>query len=201
MLESSKQQITILIDSIDALRDVEDLDWLPVTLLDNVKFVLTVSSTSTGHDLANVESRVLQRLRERIGDDSCFLYLTPFTQEQWEDVLCFGGGDIYAANGALQLPESWKKSDEKISIQAKVGLKFGGIHGVLKRSCVFIVLDSLVARLAWHYQPFKHLRFTHQRASVCDSRGKVYCPHREADHVVAARFAGRTARDGNHYTY
>uniref|UniRef100_A0A182UJA3 AAA domain-containing protein n=1 Tax=Anopheles melas TaxID=34690 RepID=A0A182UJA3_9DIPT len=119
LLESSKQQITILIDSIDALRDVDDLDWLPVTLQDNVKFVLTVCSAGTGHNLANAESRVLQRLRERIGDDSCFLYLTPFTQEQWEDVLCFGGGDIYAANGALQLPESWKKSDEKISIQAK----------------------------------------------------------------------------------
>ncbi|XP_049279219.1 uncharacterized protein LOC125761788 [Anopheles funestus] len=120
LLESSKQQITILIDSIDALRDVEELDWLPVTLLDNVKLVLTVSSAGTGQDLANAESVVLQRLRERIGDDSCFLYLTPFTQEQWEDVLCFGGGDIYAANGALQLPECWKKSGEKISIQAKI---------------------------------------------------------------------------------
>ncbi|XP_053675438.1 uncharacterized protein LOC128725698 [Anopheles nili] len=123
LLESSKQQITILIDSVDALRDVEDLEWLPVALLDNVKLVLTVSSGGTGQDLASQqgpESQVLQRLRERIGDDGCFLYLTPFTQEQWEDVLCFGGGDIYAANGALQLPECWKKTDEKISIQAKI---------------------------------------------------------------------------------
>uniref|UniRef100_A0A182X1F3 WD_REPEATS_REGION domain-containing protein n=1 Tax=Anopheles quadriannulatus TaxID=34691 RepID=A0A182X1F3_ANOQN len=150
LLESSKQQITILIDSIDALRDVEDFDWLPVTLLDNVKFVLTVSSASTGHDLANAESRVLQRLRERIGDDSCFLYLTPFTQEQWEDVLCFGGGDIYAANGALQLPESWKKSDEKISIQAKILWWLGwlGITNLSNTSVshiserVFVILEE-----------------------------------------------------------
>uniref|UniRef100_A0A182QHQ1 Nephrocystin 3-like N-terminal domain-containing protein n=1 Tax=Anopheles farauti TaxID=69004 RepID=A0A182QHQ1_9DIPT len=123
LLECTKQQITILIDSVDALRDIEDLDWLPVTLLDNVKLVLTVSSAGGGPDLASqqgAECRVLQRLRDRLGDDSCFLYLTPFTQEQWEDVLCFGGGDIYAANGALQLPESWKKSGEKISIQAKI---------------------------------------------------------------------------------
>uniref|UniRef100_A0A182NTF5 WD_REPEATS_REGION domain-containing protein n=1 Tax=Anopheles dirus TaxID=7168 RepID=A0A182NTF5_9DIPT len=123
LLEGSKQQITILIDSVDALRDIEDLEWLPVALLDNVKLVLTVSSVGTGQELAGLqgaECRVLQRLRERIGDDGCFLYLTPFTQEQWEDVLCFGGGDIYAANGALQLPESWKKSGEKISIQAKI---------------------------------------------------------------------------------
>uniref|UniRef100_A0AAG5DS04 AAA+ ATPase domain-containing protein n=1 Tax=Anopheles atroparvus TaxID=41427 RepID=A0AAG5DS04_ANOAO len=123
LLETSKHQITILIDSVDALRDVDELDWLPVTLLDNVKLVLTVSSGGNGQDLAKLqgpENRVLQRLRERIADDSCFLYLTPFTQEQWEDVLCFGGGDIYAANGALQLPECWKKSDEKISIQAKI---------------------------------------------------------------------------------
>ncbi|XP_058120682.1 uncharacterized protein LOC131292411 [Anopheles ziemanni] len=123
LLETSKHQITILIDSVDALRDVEDLDWLPVVLLDNVKLVLTVSSGGNGQDLAKLqgpENRVLQRLRDRIADDGCFLYLTPFTQEQWEDVLCFGGGDIYAANGALQLPECWKKSDEKISIQAKI---------------------------------------------------------------------------------
>jgi hypothetical protein len=39
------------------------------------------------------------------------LFLTTFTQEQWEDVL---------SNGALQLPEAWKKSDEKVPIQAKV---------------------------------------------------------------------------------
>ncbi|XP_058058731.1 uncharacterized protein LOC131209639 [Anopheles bellator] len=122
LLECCKHPITILIDSVDALRDVADLEWLPVQLLDCVKVVLTVSSTGS-HDLAELQSRenrVLQRLRQRIGDDSCFVYLTPFTQEQWEDVLCFGGGDIYAANGALQLPDCWKKSDEKISIQAKI---------------------------------------------------------------------------------
>ncbi|ETN61299.1 hypothetical protein AND_007044 [Anopheles darlingi] len=128
LLECCKHPITILIDSVDALRDVGDLEWLPVDLVDVVKVVLTVGSSvgSGSHELAQLqapEDRVLQRLRERIGDGeggSCFLHLTPFTQEQWEDVLCFGGGDIYAANGALQLPESWKKSGEKISIQAKV---------------------------------------------------------------------------------
>ncbi|EAT38881.1 AAEL009269-PA [Aedes aegypti] len=120
LIESTKQQITILIDSVDSLRDLDELDWLPLELLENVKLVLTVSSSCTSHDQFGADDAVLKRLKEKIADAESFLYLTPFTQEQWEDVLCFGGGDIYSANGALQLPDSWKKSDEKISVQAKI---------------------------------------------------------------------------------
>nr|XP_029715451.1 uncharacterized protein LOC109412936 [Aedes albopictus]XP_029715453.1 uncharacterized protein LOC109412936 [Aedes albopictus]XP_029715454.1 uncharacterized protein LOC109412936 [Aedes albopictus]XP_029715455.1 uncharacterized protein LOC109412936 [Aedes albopictus]XP_029715456.1 uncharacterized protein LOC109412936 [Aedes albopictus]XP_029715457.1 uncharacterized protein LOC109412936 [Aedes albopictus] len=120
LIEGTKQQITILIDSVDSLRDLDELDWLPLELLENVKLVLTVSSTCISQDQFGAEDIVLKRLREKIGDADSFLYLTPFTQEQWEDVLCFGGGDIYSANGALQLPDGWKKSNEKISVQAKI---------------------------------------------------------------------------------
>lgn len=121
LIESSKQQVTILIDSVDSLRDLDELGWLPLELLENVKLILTVTSncTDVAH-LAEDQEGVLKRLKDKIGDAESFLYLMPFTQEQWEDVLCFGGGDIYSANGALQLPESWKKSNEKISVQAKV---------------------------------------------------------------------------------
>ncbi|KAL9706862.1 hypothetical protein quinque_010380 [Culex quinquefasciatus] len=121
LIESSKQQVTILIDSVDSLRDLDDLGWLPLELLDNVKLILTVTSNCTDvAQLAQDQDEVLKRLKDKIGDAESFLYLMPFTQEQWEDVLCFGGGDIYSANGALQLPESWKKSNEKISVQAKI---------------------------------------------------------------------------------
>ncbi|XP_058819256.1 uncharacterized protein LOC131682080 [Topomyia yanbarensis] len=122
LIDSTKQQITILIDSVDSLRDLDNLDWLPLELLENVKLVLTVTSSCASQDLSHLasEDAVLKQLKEKIGDAECFLHLTPFTQEQWEDVLCFGGGDIYSANGALQLPDSWKKSNEKISVQAKI---------------------------------------------------------------------------------
>lgn len=49
-----------------------------------------------------------------------FIHLTQFSQEQWNDVLNYGGCDIYAANGSLKLPEDWKKTEEKIPIQAKI---------------------------------------------------------------------------------
>ncbi|XP_062545784.1 uncharacterized protein LOC134212179 [Armigeres subalbatus] len=120
LIEGTKQQITILIDSVDGLQDLDALEWLPLELLDNVKLVLTVSSSCTSLDQLGADDVVLKRLKEKIADAECFLYLSPFTQEQWEDVLCFGGGAIYSANGALQLPDSWKKSNEKISVQAKI---------------------------------------------------------------------------------
>ncbi|XP_058446622.1 uncharacterized protein LOC131427450 [Malaya genurostris] len=152
LLDSTKQQITILIDSVDSLRDFDDLGWLPFELLENVKLVLTVTSTCTSQDLSqlNSEDSVLKQLKEKIGDDGCFLQLTPFTQEQWEDVLCFGGGDIYSANGALQLPDSWKKSNEKISVQAKIlwWLAWLGVTDLTDTSVsyisekVFIILEE-----------------------------------------------------------
>lgn len=120
LIEGTKHQIIILIDSLDSLQDLDGLDWLPLELLENVKLVLTVTSSCTSQEQFGADDVVLKRLKKEIGDAECFLYLTPFTQEQWEDVLCFGGGDIYSANGALQLPDSWKKSNEKTSVQAKI---------------------------------------------------------------------------------
>lgn len=62
-------------------------------------------------------SPLLKALKVKINAQN-FLCLSSFTQEQWEDVLTNGGG---ATNGGvLQLPEAWKKSDEKTPIQAKV---------------------------------------------------------------------------------
>ncbi|XP_055540226.1 uncharacterized protein LOC129726948 [Wyeomyia smithii] len=122
LIANTKQRITILIDSVDSLRDINDFEWLPVELLENVKLVLTVTVNCTSQDPNRFEADdvILKRLNEKIDSTDSLLYLTPFTQEQWEDVLCFGGGDIYSANGALQLPDNWKKSGEKSSVQAKI---------------------------------------------------------------------------------
>lgn len=79
-------------------------------LVNNTKIILTVSSSCES------KSKISKALRDKINSEH-FLELTPFTQDQWADVLTFGAG---AANGALQLPESWKKSEERLPIQAKV---------------------------------------------------------------------------------
>lgn len=108
LIATSSHQVVILVDSIDKLSDIADIEWLPLDLANNVKIVLTVSEDET--------SQVFKALKAKIKPEN-FLQLPAFTQEQWEDVLTYGGG---ANNGALQLPEDWKKSDERAPIQAKV---------------------------------------------------------------------------------
>lgn len=114
--------------------DIKDIDWLPLELANNVKIILTISETESSHVFRTLQNKVTAQN---------FLLLTSFTQEQWEDVLTFGGG---TTNNALQLPESWKKSEERAPIQAKVSFSsnfwiqiflqtkffrsFGGLRGL-----------------------------------------------------------------------
>ena len=88
-------------------------------LVNNVKIIVTISSESNQDDDSN-SFALLSALKNKIQVEENFLLLSSFTQEQWEDVLVFGG----AASGALQLPESWKKTDERSPIQAKVFERF-----------------------------------------------------------------------------
>lgn len=111
LIGKSKHQVVILIDSVDKIFDIKDINWLPLELENNVKIVLTISDSES--------SLVLKALQSKISPQN-FLLLSSFTPEQWEDVLTYGGG---ATNGSLQLPESWKKSDERAPIQAKVWQK------------------------------------------------------------------------------
>lgn len=108
LIEKSSHQVVILVDSIDKAIDINDIEWLPLELVNNVKIVLTVTEDEA--------SQVFKALKSKIKPEN-FLQLPAFTREQWEDVLTYGGG---ANNGALQLPEDWKKSDERAPIQAKV---------------------------------------------------------------------------------
>lgn len=103
--------MVILIDSIDKIAVLNDLDWLPLELVNNVKIILTISSS-----IDSEPSFVFKDLQNKLNSEN-FLELSSFTNEQWTDVLTFGAG---AANGSLQLPDSWKKSDERTPIQAKV---------------------------------------------------------------------------------
>lgn len=136
LIEKSKHQVVILIDSVDKIFDIKDIDWLPLELVNNVKIILTVSEVES--------SPVFKALKNKINAQN-FLLLTSFTQEQWEDVLTFGGG---TNNGALQLPESWKKSEERAPIQAKVSLTFN-LSDTNKNKRKNLFSDPLVACVAW----------------------------------------------------
>lgn len=101
---------------------------------------MTISSESNQDDDPN-SSGLLSALKDKIEIEENFLLLSSFTQDQWEDVLVFGG----AASGALQLPESWKKTDERSPIQAKVFHFFKNHAQRLNISFI----DPLVACKLW----------------------------------------------------
>lgn len=63
---------------------------------------------------------VISTLKKQNPNTTTFIQLTQFSQEQWNDVLSYGGCDIYGSNGTLQLPETWKTIDEKTPINAKL---------------------------------------------------------------------------------
>lgn len=140
----SKQPLIIFIDSLESADNLKDLNWLPTKLPENVKIILTISSEATNLDKCENDDVILKILKEKLNGTQ-FVHLNQFSMDQWKDVLLFGGGDFYAANGALHLPEVWQSSIEKIPLQAKVLISvankcfnlilwfcrfFGGWHGL-----------------------------------------------------------------------
>lgn len=116
-----------------------------------MKIILTVSESDS--------SFVLKALQNTINSEN-FLQLSSFTQEQWEDVLTYGGG---ATNRALQLPDSWKKSEERAPIQAKVSTVL--LLDVLKIMFASFS-DLMVVGVAWPAQVGELIDLIHQRKSV-----------------------------------
>lgn len=103
----------------------ENLDWLPATLKENVKIILTVTTNATDlsklcKDNSDHSESLLYALKDKIQCDDNFVLSSAFTEAQWMDVLNTGGSEFYAANGALHLPNEWKSCVEKTPIQAKV---------------------------------------------------------------------------------
>lgn len=112
----------ILIDSLDEAFELDDLQWLPSKLNDKVKVIITTATSSSNickvDDFVNTDV-VLWHLKDRISQSN-FIHLGQFSDQKWGEVLSYGGGDFFSVNPQLQLPESWKKCDEKIPFQAKV---------------------------------------------------------------------------------
>lgn len=104
---------------MESADNINDLNWLPTKLPENVKIIVTISSEATNLDKCENDDVLLKILKEKLNETQ-FVHLNQFSIDQWKDVLLFGGGDFYAANGALHLPEVWQSSIEKIPLQAKV---------------------------------------------------------------------------------
>lgn len=116
--------MVILIDSLDDALELDDLSWLPTKLNDKVKVIITTATASAKVDHIDKcasNDVVLWHLKDRISKSN-FIHLDQFSDQKWAEVLSNGGGDFFSVNSQLQLPESWKKCDEKIPIQAKVSV-------------------------------------------------------------------------------
>lgn len=123
-IDASKYQVVILIDSLDDALELDDLSWLPTKLNDKIKVIITTATTTAKVDHIDKCEKtdvILWHLKDRISKSN-FAHLNQFSDQKWNEVLSYGGGDFFSVNPQLQLPDSWKQCDEKIPLQAKVSV-------------------------------------------------------------------------------
>lgn len=121
-IEETNFQVVILIDSLDEALELDNLSWLPTKLSDKVKLIITTVTTDSkvdSVDKCDSSDVILWNLKDRIPKAN-FVQLDKFSDQRWNEVLSYGGGDFFSVNAQLQLPESWKCCGDKIPLQAKV---------------------------------------------------------------------------------
>lgn len=91
-----------------------DFDWLPVNLSNSCKIILTVTEDDKVDDRG-----LISKLTEAGVPGRCFIKMKQFTERQWQDILSAGGGDFYATNGAIKMPNEWKMLRGKTPFHAK----------------------------------------------------------------------------------
>ncbi|KAM7353853.1 uncharacterized protein ACRADG_005773 isoform 2-T5 [Cochliomyia hominivorax] len=112
-IKSSKCFFVIIIDSIDDIMDGCNIDWLPINLSSMCKIILTLTENN------NAENPLIEKLIEMGIPNKCFIKMKQFSERQWQDILSSGGGDFYAANGAIKMPVEWKMLHGKTPFHAK----------------------------------------------------------------------------------
>ncbi|XP_064539174.1 uncharacterized protein LOC135428962 [Drosophila montana] len=118
ILGRQQRFFVLIIDGLDELECDVALDWLPMQLGSCGKLILTVSERED-EDTSGDSFDMLAALAQLGIPQRCFLRLRQFTERQWHDILSSGGGDFYAANGALKLPDDWKSLHGKTPYHAK----------------------------------------------------------------------------------
>lgn len=150
-----KTLLLIVIDSYDDLNGSNPITWIPDTLPCNVKIIIT-ASTNTDFE----ENETLTNLKKLSIPNENFINLIKFSTEQWDEIIGYGGGDCYAANGALQLPDSWKQCDEKTPIQAKIlwWLAWQGVND-LKNTQLTTILDKFFETIESRLTNAEYVKF------------------------------------------
>lgn len=90
-----------------------DMDWLPINLNSACKIILTLTENNNEHNT------IVDKLVEMEIPGKCFVKMKQFSARQWQDILSSGGGDFYAANGAIKMPNEWKMLNGKTPFHAK----------------------------------------------------------------------------------
>uniref|UniRef100_A0A1L8DNB6 Putative wd40 domain protein n=1 Tax=Nyssomyia neivai TaxID=330878 RepID=A0A1L8DNB6_9DIPT len=124
-LKEATSRIVIVIDSLDTVCNGANLEWLPGSLKENVKIIVTATTNATtlsqiSKDNNDASESLLCALKDKIQCDDNFVLSSAFTDTQWMDVINSGGSDFYCANGALHLPNGWKDCSDKTPIHAKI---------------------------------------------------------------------------------
>uniref|UniRef100_A0A1B0BJ75 AAA+ ATPase domain-containing protein n=1 Tax=Glossina palpalis gambiensis TaxID=67801 RepID=A0A1B0BJ75_9MUSC len=114
IIDEEKCFFIIIIDSVDELLGEDiDLTWLPFKLKNMCKVILTVTERTDKYE------KLLHKLTEYGLSQKCFINMKQFTDRQWNDILCSGGGDFYVANRAIKMPDEWKNLHGRTPFHAK----------------------------------------------------------------------------------